>query len=338
MSDKWVKSKFVFFSLVAIFLIINIGMVSGDIRGTIIDSDGAPIGQATVIIYNETREIATFQTGANGVFNVEVPLGQYTLIAFADSIETLGADYVPAALEVNNEFIDGEVVLISGSSLRLTGGIQFVNTEDLPLRVVYSVQDASGVVMSPSGFRLVFSDRVRGLIGLPGVSIGDIIVPSSRVVYLNVSSSFLIGSEVKEKGFLIEAISTANQGGIIEIDILEYTVPLSQFIANDALEELELRLTEMSGYGFYLAKQKAAFNSGIKHVEDAVNYYMNGDFRNSFDSLKRGYLLFTHTSSELTSMYREARLSVYVLIAFLTVASIITGYLLFDGFRTQVLA
>jgi ABC-type antimicrobial peptide transport system permease subunit len=75
---------------------------------------------------------------------------------------------------------------------------------------------------------------------------------------------------------------------------------------------------------------------GIENLDDADAYFRESQYSKSFDALKKGYLLFTHTINELNTMYKDARISVYILLAFLTLASLITGYLLFENLKLQI--
>ena len=311
-------------------------LASADIRGSVKNQEGATI-EANILVLEDNAEKAFFQTGPNGVFSIEVPPGEYTLIVYADEPETPGFDYLPAAVDIDGDF-DGEVVLNYGSTLSFIGDIQFVDTENIPLKITYSVQDDYGNTIFSNGFPLQFSDKKSIEYSISILSPKEIILPADTIVNVNVSSSILIDTQIYERWFLVDDIPSATSGEIRYIDVRLYTIPISQSITSETLEQLDTQLNQMDQYGFYLAKQETALSNGIKHVEDSESSYDNGDFDASFGSLKRGYLLFTHTNTELLNMFRDARLSVYLLIAFLTVASLITGYLLIDDLVKQILA
>ena len=333
MPDAWMKSRVFFFALVFSFLFCSSVVAYADIGGTIIDPEGNPL-EARVLVLEVNNEVASTQTGVDGVFNVEITPGQYTLIVYSDDPETVGFDYVPAAREVDGEF-SGDVQLIYGSSLILIGDFQFVDTENIPLQTTYIVQGDDGEALNPSGFMLQFSDRTINAYVIPGLPVKEVILPADSIVDLNISCSILIGTQIVDRGFFIDDFQSASTGEALEIDVRYYTLPISQSLTDGALDELETRLNEMKQYGFYLARQETALSSGIKYVESSVNLYEDHYFDESFDALKHGFIIFTHTDTELLNMYRDAKLSVYLLIAFLVVASMVTGYLLIDGFLKQ---
>ena len=332
MSGALVRKR-VFLALVLLFLLYVPVSASARVGGTVYNQEGLPVN-ASIHLFDEKQEIVRVTAGSNGVFSLDVPTGNYTIIIYADDPATEGFDYVPSEFKIEDEF-DSNITLVYGSSILFTGEFQFIDTENIPLNTVYIVQDDWNNTLSPGGFSLEFSDKNSGGFRLPSLGKGEVIVPADTQVDVCVNISILIESQIKTRSFQLDDLSTPNRGGLMSIDVREYTIPISKSIAVDARERLESRLTEMEEYGFYLAKQEAALSKGIKYLDDAENLYANGDFDESFGSLKHGYILFIHTHRELVTMYSDARFSVYVLIAFLTTASLITGYLLVDGFIQQ---
>lgn len=335
MLRRWAKKGFILMTILLIFLLNTVIFASADISGLVKNPDGETIAASIQVLENNV-EIASFQTGSNGVFSIETPSGEYTLIVYSDDSDTPGFDYLPAAIDVTGEF-DGDVVLGYGSTLSFVGDIQFVDTENLPLKITYTVQDNSGNIILSNGFPLQFSDRRGVEYIIPVLSSKEIILPADSVVDINVSSSLLVESEIYERSFLLDDFISPNRGGAANVDVRKYTIPISYSITSETLEELNNQLNKMDQFGFYLAKQETALSNGINNVEASETYFENGDFDASFGSLKRGYILFTHTHTELLNMFRDASFSVYLLIAFLTIAALITGYLLIDSIFKQII-
>lgn len=327
-----IKNKAVFLAIVFLFL-FSTSMVSADVSGTVTDPAGSPV-VASIRVFEEAREIASTQSTETG-FYIELPAGQYTVTVLADIPETEGYDYLPVAISVDGEF-SGDVLLQYGATVRLTGDFQYVDTENIPLKNVFNVQ-RDGEVFVSSGFPLSFSDKRGGIYTVIDLPDRDIIVPVDSVIDLNVSSSILIESEITRRSFIITDLETPGKGEVVTVDVREYTIPISKAITDEKLNQLETQLAEMDQYGFYLARQETALSNGIENLKDSMIHYTAANYDSSFGSLKRGYILFDHTNTELVNMYLDAKFSVYILIAFLTVASIITGYLLFDELVKQVI-
>jgi ABC-type antimicrobial peptide transport system permease subunit len=330
----WVKNKGVFTTLFLLFLFQKLCPVSADISGVVINEDGLPI-KANIEVLKDKVEIESLTTGSSGEFALDIPSGQYTLIIYSDDFSTPGFDYVPAAINIEGAY-DGRITLIQGSTQSFVGDIQFVDTENIPLQTIYSVQDNSSNVIAPNGFPLQFGVGGNNY-KIPELSSNEIILPANKTIDINVSCTILIGTQLTKRSFLINDIKAAKNGEINYIDIRKYSIPISQSLTSDLLVELDSRFTKMNQYGFYLAKQETALGKGITHFEESRLFYDVGDFEQSFGSMKRGYLLFAHTNSELLNIYNDARLSVYLLITFLTIASLVTGYLLVEEIVQQLL-
>ncbi len=324
------RSKVILIALVVLFLFTS-STVQADISGVIIGPDDNPVN-ATILVFKETQKVACVHMDE---FNFELPPDNYTVIIYADDAETSGFDYLPVAIIVEGEY-NGTIRLEYGASLVFTGDFQYIDTENLPLKTIYRVQDETGTTLSPFGFPLEFSDKNGLVYDIPELLDDEVIVPADSIINVNVSSNILIEQNFNQRSFLIEDLQTPSKGSMVTLDVKHYTIPISEEITTEARSRLETRLYEMNNYGFYLARQETSLGKGIEYLEDSELQYMALDYDASFGSLKQGYILFTHTETELLNMYTDARFSVYLLIAFLTVASIITGYLLFDELVKQI--
>ncbi|TRO52427.1 carboxypeptidase regulatory-like domain-containing protein, partial [Candidatus Bathyarchaeota archaeon] len=213
----WVKSRAILFMLLAVLALQFTVTASADISGSVTDPSGAPI-EAKIRVFHESREIAALQTAADGAFNIQLDPGQYTLTVYADKPETPGFDYLPAVVEVEDGFV-GEIALSYGATLRLNGDFQYIDTENIPLKTSFTVQDGDGNSVTVNGFPLDYSDKPAGAYAIPDLAIKDIIIPLNMAVDVNVSSNILVNSEVVSRGFIVRGIEAASQGELIETDI-----------------------------------------------------------------------------------------------------------------------
>ena len=215
-SFKWIKNRAIFIALLVVFVAQFTVIASADINGSVVDKNGNPI-TATIRVIEGNREATAFQTGSNGVFNIQLTPSNYVLIVYGDNPDTPGYDYLPAAVEVNGTF-DGDITLDFGATVRFIGDIQYVDTENLPLKTMYIVQNSSGI-MSPDGFPLEFSDKMTGHYVIPELSVGDVIIPVNRVVDVNVSSNILVQTNVISRGFVVQGVEASSAGELVSIDL-----------------------------------------------------------------------------------------------------------------------
>lgn len=307
------------------------------LSGVVLDHIGHPVPEARVNVYFNSREVASTTTGVDGSFALNPPGETVELMVVGDFVDTEGIDFIPYSVEVVSS-ADVVVRLQPASVVSLVGSIQFVDTENLALQLVVNVVDENNETLSPSGVPLEFgrtSGSVMTRLQLPP---GQIIVPAEAAVKLNVDSTFLIGTEVTPREFTAELARTAPQGGVVALDVRRYSLLLNQRLTEESQFALSDALEEMTGYGFYITRQEAAYVSGSKLLEESLRLYTEGSYPDSFDAMKRSFLAFTHATEELRSMFQDARLSVYLLIGFLALASMTGGFLLADDRLRQLTA
>ena len=315
------------FTLVLVFQpVSSVNALSGIVR----DQDGTPIAGAQVMFVSGTRYLDKTSSALDGVFSIDDEYESGNLIVFYDDPDTPGVDYIPYLEEGVEDEAELDIILLPASSIVIEGSLMYVDTENLALHARYEVIDADNETLTPSGIPLVYGSFSNGMniIELPK---GHIVVPSESIMRVAVNSTFLLGSNVISRSFTTRETLTAPRGGVAVLDVREYSIPLNFRIASDAEIALDGRLEEMNGYGFYLTKQEGAFSTASRQVSEARTLYMDGQYTESFDTLKKGYITLDHTLGELDSMYRDASLSVYILITFLVAVSLVTGYLLADG-------
>ncbi|MBD3205113.1 FtsX-like permease family protein [Candidatus Bathyarchaeota archaeon] len=324
---------FLFLCLLGFSLVPSVEGAS--ITGLVINENGEPVEFARVYIFDDGSLISTSLTDTKGEFDIDSVPESFEIIVYADSNLTTGVDYLP----YSDMRTAGEQIIIElkpASSIILQGSLQFIDSEKLPLQEYYIVKDIDNKTLNPSGVELVFTQK--GTLKIREVPDDHIIVPSNSEIILTVNSSILIASDVLTREFNTDLLETPVKGETLNIDVREYSIPINLEIANTTLKELATRLSEMEEYGFYTAKQEGAESASNKLVQEARSLYQQDSYSESFDSLKRGYIRAEHAISELQLMYKDASVSVYVLIVFLVAASLTTGYLLTEDTKLMLLA
>ncbi|MFH2110627.1 MAG: FtsX-like permease family protein [Candidatus Bathyarchaeota archaeon] len=307
------------------------------LSGVVLDHNGYPVPEARVRVYFNSREVASTITGVDGFFALSPPGETVELMVVGDFVDTEGMDFIPYSAEVTSS-ADVVVRLQPASVVSLVGSIQFVDTENLALQLVVNVVDENNETLSPSGVPLEFGRTSGSVMTRLQLPLGQIIVPAETAVRLKVDSTFLLGTDVTPRGFTAELARTAPQGGVVALDVRRYSLLLNQRITEESQIALSDALEEMTKYGFYITRQEAAYVSGSKLLEESLRLYKESSYPDSFDAMKRSFLAFTHSTEELTSMFKDARLSVYLLIGFLALASMTGGFLLADDRLRQLSA
>lgn len=321
---KWV----IFLGILAL-VASSATFVHADIQGTVIDSEGNPLFNSSIRVFRGLREVSQVFSDEDGSFNVAIEDGPYTVLVFSEN-------HLPARLNVNGSDTNMDIILADASIIEFLGDQQYIDTEDLPLHTTVTITGEDGDIVSHLGFELVFGTEVLGSGVLHELPPNHVLVPASRSVSITMNSSFLLGNQIENRHIRL-SVGPLNHGASHTVDLRLYTIPVNQLIADEAHQYLNSRFNEMNGYGFYLSRQETALLNGQSLVNQAESLYREGEYGDSYEALKKGYHVFIHTSGELDAMYSDASLSIFILIGFLAVSSLVTGYLLTESPETQLI-
>ncbi|MBN2336635.1 hypothetical protein JXL21_13835 [Candidatus Bathyarchaeota archaeon] len=321
--------RFIVVAIIVLF-IFPVSPVNA-LTGRVLDDGGDPVEGAEVKLLMGARQLDTAFTDGDGAYDIDAAPINGTIIVYADLLGTPGVDYLPFKADVTVATASLDATLLPASSILVEGDLLYVDTENLALQAEYSILGDGNETLEFFGIPLVYGgSNEMSVLKLPE---RHLLVPAGSVVRVKLNSSFLLSSTVVRRGFITEEIRTSPQGLTQSIDVREYNLPSNfvlTYMARDALGE---KLEEMSGYGFYLTRQEGAYSTALLQLSDSRDFYDEGIYGDSFESLKLGYIKLVYTLGELNRMYSDARLSVYILITFMAASSMITGYLLADGVK-----
>lgn len=289
--------------------------------GVVLDLNGNPIRGADVSAWFNDKLIDSVYSDSNGFFQLDADEIEMITV-FADNNDTVGVDYIPVLMNVTavNELI--EFRLYPAATIQLTGDVQYVESEELPLSVIYEVINKDNHTQSPSGYPLVFGSKTGyGPFDNLHFAPGEVIVPSENENIISVNVSILINQVLHNRVFLIES-KQISHGSKVTLDIRRFLLPQNLEIIDELKHGVEERLEEMSNLGFFLTKQYSLLNAGTRSYIDASDLLLIEEYTNSFESAKRSYIDLLKTSQELEKLYSDASSSVYILIFFLTLTSI----------------
>ncbi len=305
------------------------------INGEVLDQEGNPIPDADILVIDHGKIRESTQSDIFGRFNVNVSENATSLIVYGDLESSLGVDYVPARVSIKPE---NQITLIDGASLTVKGGVQFVDTENLPMSTYFSILDENENVLVPMGVPLIYNTKNSIFKEIPSYN-EHLIVPADSGIKIRINATTLIrSSKVMETSLVTDKIQTMSKGGIFQLDISYYTYPLNRERTLSSLNELSTYLKEVGGYSFYLEKQEVALSESMSLFDEAGSLRSLGKSSEAFDALRRSYIISSHTIQEVSNMFQDAQLSTNILIGFLALSSLSLGYLLVEGTLKQIVA
>ncbi|UCD44058.1 MAG: FtsX-like permease family protein [Candidatus Bathyarchaeota archaeon] len=308
------------------------------VEGTVVSTvTGTPIAGATINVWSTPMHPSRHNTDEAGRFNFSLAPGPYHIYILADDPSTLGADYVPFHAEVQLPQDGGDMGTIGlkpGASVVIEGDLQFVVTEDLPVRVGYEVIDpATGDVMTMNGLRLEYGTSDGAQSELLDLEPRHLIVPLETPFTVNVNATVLTGGEFKQLSFDADEPGLAGlaQGEELRIDVRKHTLTYNLGDVEALLERVEGRVYDMEADGFYLTVEKETLTSAIGLIDDAKVSLQEGLYIDGFRALKTAFLSLVNLAKGSDIMYEDAVLSVYILVFFVGVSSTFLSFFLSDG-------
>ena len=306
---------------------------SANVTGVVLGPGGGPV-PANIAVYSGNELLAEVVAGSDGFFSLSLPEGEYQILIYWDDPKTPGWDALPQVLESSEDL--GRISLTPGATIRVEGLPLFVDTEEIPSQTLYIVQEAGGGPIALNGFPLVFPDLPKPNSPL-GLEPGELIAPSNTRVDLNISCNILVGHTVDHRHILLQEVQTPSPGGVLELDAMEGVALYNLGLVESVEEELREALEVMRGYGFYVYKQEAAWESGLSGLEEARSLLNSGDYGESYKALKRAYMDMEYATNQLHNMLREAKTSTHGLLVFLSLAALFAASMLSDSFTLRTL-
>ncbi len=310
------------------------------IQGTVRDDSGTPIEGAEIFIYVGTSFQGKTGSDRDGAFGFEAEPGtNYTIYTTADREGPPGYDYVPSRSRVSlNQSAD--IILRPGGSLAFGGDIQFIDSESLPTSLMYAIlESTTGEVIEVDGLPLIFGSDPNGLTQVMMLGDDVIVVPADTPFQVRVNATVLIDNDVETRSLLVSESPglETSQGGVIRLDIRKYSLPRNMEVLEGLTETLVGALSDMGSVGFYLAVEQGMTESAAMFLAEAAPLLLDGMYVKSFDALKLGYIQASQAQLRLSSMVRDATLSVFTLIVFLTVSSTIVAFILANRIAVKAL-
>jgi len=298
---------------------------AANFKGVVIDENETPIVDATVSVWIRDDLIASGRTDQNGNFDIYLEANQtYQIFIFADDHSTPGVDYLPLHSSIDRWEGDLRFKLWPAGSFVIEGDIQIVESEELPINVVYSIINASSqkvIMMGVSPLRYGFGGNTYS--SYLGLEPSHIVVPAGVPFSVDANCSILIDGRLTYRKFEINRPGNflLFRGEKNTVDVKEFTVPLDLELVEALHDKSELNITEMEDLGFYVAAEKSKITAAAAELSEAHYLYQEGRYVESFDAGKRSYIALNHILNQFSDMYREAALSVVIIIIILSMAS-----------------
>ena len=187
MFQKMLRTAGILTFLLVILGGLTVSAQNKAVRGTVVDSQGAPVVGAAVVLVGNSSVGAV--TDLNGAYRLSVPAGaniEFSCIGYATQVIPVGdKTVIDVVLQEDSEFLDETVVIGYGVQRKsdLTGSVASVRSEELMDR---STSDAAAALQGKAAGVQVFNDsgapgegssiRVRGISSNSGSGLGPLLI------------------------------------------------------------------------------------------------------------------------------------------------------------------
>lgn len=303
--------------------------------------DGGPIPDASVFVWRHPTLVHESRTDGDGSFSLSLVSGSYDLYVHADDPSTPGVDYIPYHAIVGDVEGDGPLVieLKAGASVVFQGNIQFVDTEELPMRIGYQVVDAeTGETLTMDGFLLEYGTSVESQSEFLGIDLDQAIVPVDTSFKVNLNATVLFKGNFVHRSYEVDdpGLSSMSQGELLVVDIQRDMLTFNLGEVDSLLERVKETVHEMEEKGFYLTVEKTALADAVNLVEDSRAFRSMELYIESFRALKTAYISIVKLEKDADALYRDAISSIFILILFVTVSSAFLSFFLLNTIKRQV--
>ena len=281
------------------------------------------------------------RTDGEGRFSLSLAPGSYDLYVHADESSTPGADYMPYHAVIGDIEGDGSRVieLKAGASIVFQGDIQFVDTEELPMRIGYQVADAeTGKTLTMDGFLLEYGTSVGSQSKFLGIDLDQAIVPVDTHFKVNVNTTVLFKGNFVYRAFDVDdpGLVSMSRGELLLVDIQSDMLAFNLDEVDSLFERVEGTVYEMEEKGFYLTVEKTVLANAVNLVEDSRALRSMEFYIESFRALKTAYISIIELEKDADALYSDAISSIYILILFVTVSSAFLSFFLLNTIKKQV--
>jgi ABC-type lipoprotein release transport system permease subunit len=321
------------------------------LTGTIIDeSTGEPITKATVTVLNRryTRYLSSSWSTHSSTTTDNV--GRYTLNLETDGnylilvnhlTEDEEHDYVPYGFYHNpvTEQVEKNMELWRASVIHFEGLAYFIETTAIPETTFRVTEPGSNNIVHYGDLNLVYgpgSGSISSQLSLPS---NKIYVPSGRNFQVEVQSHASSNGKIIQTTLTIdEFIDTAlDAGERADIDLRSLALPQGVSKLQSETEAIESIINEKEEQGFFLAVERQQLTKIKQTTNAAISLIDQSRYNEAFTKSREIFILISDLETGLNNMLVDAVRSVYILVGFIGLTSIIVASLLFEDSLRKII-
>ena len=316
------------------------------LTGSIITQEtGQPIPDAEItVLYRQYRRrwYTGWYTHSTTTTNQQ---GQYTLNLETDTnyliLVTHKQDqkhtHIPIGIyhTSTNQTQTKNIQLQKTATIKLKGLAYFIETTAIPENTFRVTEPGTNEAIEYGDLNLVYGLGTGSITTLLQLPTDQIYVPTEQPLEINVQSY------TSTHGDNLQKTLTLNQAPLIpgeatEIDLRAHILPQGIQTLQNKTRTLQTLINQKEKEGFYLAVERQQINQIQRLTNDATSLTNQGRFSEAFAKCRETYIQIQDLENGLNNLITDARRSVYILVAFTTITSIITATMLHEDHTRKI--
>ncbi len=317
---------------------------SSTLTGTVTDdSTGEPIPNAEVKTLYRRYSRQWSSTWYSHSETITDNQGKYTLNLETDGnylilITHMGTndeyDYLPYGFYHNPamEQTEENIALWRASAISFDGLAYFIETTAIPETTFRLVEPGSTEAIRYGDLGLIYGPGAGSISSQLNIPSNKIYAPYNQNFRVEVQSYAKYKSETIHESLIIDdyAVAVLAPGESVEIDLRSLVLPKGIAKLQNETQGVESLIVDKEKQGFFLAVERQQL-SGIKQTTNAaISLMEQSRYAEAFTKSREAFVLISDLENGLNGMLIDASRSVYILVGFISITSIIVASLLFE--------
>jgi ABC-type lipoprotein release transport system permease subunit len=250
-------------------------------------------------------------------------------------------DYVPYAFFHNPtaEEVELDIQLWASSIIKFDGLAYFIETTAIPETTFRITEPNSTNLISYGDLNMIYGPSTGSISSHLNLPRNRIYVPAEKNFQIDIQSYTTFKGESIHETLIIPDYNEISlvPGESVEIDLRSLVLPQRIEELKEETLGVEVLLRDKEEQGFFLAVERQQLSRIKLTTNAAESLLLQSKYDEAFTKSREAFVFLSDTETGLTSMLIDAARSVYILVGFIGLTSLIVSSLLYEENLTKIL-
>ena len=335
-------------TLAAQFTITPTYAATVTLTGTITNQTDQPIPDAKLtVLYrshgrswsNRWSNYGSTTTDTQGKYTLQLdPTGDYVIIISHQQDNEY--DYIPYGLlyTPTAEPAEKNIQLREASIIQFEGLAYFIETTAIPDTTFRVLEPNSTDFIHYGDLNLIYSQNSGSISSYLNIPSNKVYVPSDQNFRIEVQSYATHSGDTIHRALMIDNYNktTLQPGETNVIDLRSLVLPDGIATLQNETASVETLINQKENAGFFLAVERQQLSQIKQTTNLAISYMEQGRYDDAFTASRESYVLISDLQNGLNNILLDATRSVYILVGFIAITSIVVASLLFENSKQKL--